>query len=124
MLNKGTVIFSLMMAIGCSAFATLPDCLDNSGRVLAVNNDQIIKWKQTTKDQFHARGHAQGVVSKNYPDYTGHTHFEMRMGSGNGAGNTIEVIYNQSFGQLPDLTPGTQVEVCGDYITTGTQGHS
>jgi hypothetical protein len=54
-------------------------------------------------------------------DHTGHTHFEMQIGPN--SDDTIEVVYNQSFGELPPLNPGMEVEVCGDYITTANQGH-
>jgi hypothetical protein len=32
--------------------------------------------------------------------------------------DTIELVYNDSFGELPELRLGMDVEACGDYITS------
>ena len=120
MLKFGTLAITFVTIFSASAFA-LPNCLDNRGQVLGINNDQVLQWKAQTQNQFHSRGHVKGTLARTYPDYTGHSHFEIQIGSNNT--DTIEVIYNQSFGELPELTAGQDVEICGDYITTGTQGH-
>ncbi len=120
MLKIGMLVTVVVSLLSCISYA-LPACLDNSGQALSLNNAQVLQWKQANQDQFHSRGHVKGPLVRNYPDYTGHTHFEMQVGPN--ASDTVEVIYNQSFGQLPTLTPGMDMEVCGDYITTGTQGH-
>lgn len=119
MLKRNWFIVTLVSLMSCGAFA-LPQCLDNSGRVLEVNNDQVLQWKSSTNKNYHARGHVQGPVTRQYADETGHTHFEMQIG--NSSNDTIEIIYNQSFGALPDISEGMTAEVCGDYITTGTTG--
>lgn len=120
MLKRAMLLTGALSLISCFSWA-LPACLDNAGQALSLNNDQVLQWKAAGQDQFHSRGHVKGSLVRNYPDHTGHTHFEVQIG--NDATDTIEVIYNQSFGDLPDLTPGLDVEVCGDYITTGSQGN-
>lgn len=111
-----------IVLLGVSGIAwALPPCLDNSRNTMDLNNEQVLNWKQHSQDQFHARGYVKGTLTRDYPDHSGHTHFEMQIGPH--SDDTIEVIYNQSFGELPALNPGMEIEVCGDYITTGNQGH-
>lgn len=92
---------------------TAPDCIDR-GVALPVNNDQVIQWETSTRNQFLARAHVAGPVLKTYPDQTGHHHFEIQLG----ATATLEVIFNEDFGAVPAIRPGMQVEACGDYITS------
>ena len=116
-LNIGLVV-TLGSLLFFTSFANAANttCVDGQGKELPVNNAQIVTWKHTTQNQFAARGHAAGVITKLYPDHNGHTHFEITM-SGT-ANETLEVIYNQSFGSLPALAPGMNVDTCGDYITS------
>jgi hypothetical protein len=83
---------------------------------LAINNDQVLQWKTSTPNQFLARGHIQGRIIQVYPDHSGHEHFSVEIG--NASGDTIEVIYNLSFGATAPLAVGMEVEACGDYITS------
>jgi len=94
-------------------------CLDNSHQVMGYNNTQIVTWETTTKDQFHDRGMVTGQITTIYPNQTGHTHFAISLGSGQG----IELIYNDEFGALPKLSVGMTVSACGDYITVGPHAH-
>lgn len=129
-----------------SAFAGprhgIPDCLDNQSRVLSIMNDQVLKWKQSSPNQYQARALVQGVVEKVYtqnPRVTdpslmswstqteilksnkgagnnAHMHFSIRIG--NQPGETLEVVYNVEFGDMPAPNVGDQVIACGDYITS------
>lgn len=91
-------------------------CVDDHGNTLDINVEQVLLWKKTTKNQFLARAHIKGVVRVVYPDRNGHDHFQAVIGKN--ADETIEVIYNESFGALPQVVPGMTVEACGDYITS------
>ncbi len=104
-------VFGPLMAMA----ANLPVCTSH-GQPLPVNNAQVIQWKFSTPNQFLARGHIQGILTHMYPDHSGHTHMEVMLD--NIPGHGIEVVYNQSFGALPQLTPGMHIEACGDYITS------
>src|SRR4051812_40229488 len=73
----------------------IPDCMGN-GFVLPVNNTQILHWKKTTQNQFRERGHILGKVSHLFVDHSGHHHFEVQIGDR--PDSTIEVIYNEEFG--------------------------
>ena len=84
--------------------------------VLPVNNSQVLQWKSAAQNQFTDRGHVQGNVVRVYPDRNGHSHFAIQIGSG--AADTVEIIYNQDFGDVPTPSVGTSVEACGDYITS------
>lgn len=77
--------------------------------------------KQSTPNQYLARAHVEGVVRQIYPEKNGHTHFEIALGPN--PGDTLEVIYNSSFGSLPELDVGLKVEACGDYITSYASTH-
>ena len=90
------------------------ECMGLQGP-LAVNNAEVEKWEQTSKNQFHARGHIQGAITEVFHDQTGHKHFSVALSASNKS--VVEVIYNQSFGELPSLSAGMEVEACGDYIT-------
>ncbi len=112
----GVGLVSLGMFLGNLALAdNMPACMA-AGQSLAVNNAQVINWKNTTQNQFHSRGHVQGKLLKVYPDHSGHHHFEVQIGSNQS--DTIEVIYNEAFGAIPTIAAGVDVEACGDYITS------
>lgn len=86
------------------------------GRDLPINNRQILHYKRTTSNQFQERGHVKGPITALYSDRNGHAHFQIRLG--NQPGDTLEVIYNEDFGPLPELQEDSMVEACGDYITS------
>lgn len=111
-------LMTLALFVGSSVLAdNVPACMAG-GQTLAVNNAQVIDWKNTSQNQFHSRGHIQGQLMKVYADKTGHHHFEVLIGAN--ATDTIEVIYNESFGAIPTIAPGVEVEACGDYITSNS----
>jgi len=111
------VLFS-MISPSVWAAGAIPECLDHN-TAIAIDDAQVLKWKQSTPNQFAARGHVQGTVGQVFPDKNGHTHFEIKIG--NDPADTLEIIYNQSFGALPALAAGMNVEACGDYITSTAQ---
>ena len=92
-----------------------PVCL-SSHQPIPVDNQEVLGWKTGTANLFLARSHVQGRVTRVYPDRNGHNHFAIQIGPG--PSDTLEVIYNSSFGQLPNIRPGMSVEACGDYITS------
>lgn len=98
-----------------------PECLDSGNRI-PVDNEQVIEWKKSTKNQYQARGHIAGTITKVYKDQSGHDHFQITIAAttndNSSAKDTIEVIYNNEFGALPDLKVQMNVETCGDYITS------
>jgi len=108
----GAVFFS---QLALAAGDVDPKCISN-GQELVVNNSDVIHWKKSTANQFLARAHVQGVIGSIYPDKSGHKHFQILLDQG--AGETLEIVYNLSFGALPNLKAGMTVEACGDYITS------
>lgn len=114
--------FALVFFSSLNAFAYVPlpgnlHCVGDSHDAIEFNNPQVMQWKASTADQFHARGLVQGTVTQVYPNKTGHTHFAINIDSA--GGGDIEIIYNDEFGALPALKPGMVVSACGDYITVG-----
>lgn len=122
------VLFILGLAFCCQSFAhhqqpvsetavngSVPPCMAGK-QELPIDDQEVLGWKTSTKNQFLARAHVEGTLTKVYADETGHAHFEIELGSGSNDG--LEVIYNLSFGALPQLHEGMHVEACGDYITS------
>jgi hypothetical protein len=99
-----------------NAAAQIPDCLDASGSTLPVDNAAVLALKTSTPNQYLTRAHVSGTIERIYPDHSGHNHFEVQIGPQ--PTDTIEFVYNISFGQLPNLQPGMTAEACGDYITS------
>lgn len=121
MLQLGLVASSAQAAydsskLVCPAFALKSENGGNPGNIEGNNNDQVLRWKATSKNQFHARARVQGKVVRIYPDRNGHEHFSIQIGPK--SGDTIEVVYNQNFGAVPEPEVGMDVEACGDYITS------
>ncbi len=118
--SLSVLIFASQLLIQTLGFASVPgqnvSCLDNSGKELPAINEQVLQWKASTPNQFLARGHVTGVIQNIYPIRNGHYHFQAQIGPK--LTDTIEVIYNISFGQINNIVPGLSVEACGDYITS------
>lgn len=83
------------------------------------NNNEVLNWKRTTKNQFHERGHIEGVLKEVYPSHTNHAHFSVQIGPDET--DTIEVIYNEEFGRLDGLQEGAKIKACGDFITSNAR---
>jgi len=93
-----------------------PNCLNN-GNVQEINTEEVLGWKHHSANQFADRGHIWGIIVGNPKHKNDHTHFIVQIG--NGQKDTIEIVYNREFGELPiqDMT-GSVIEACGDYITS------
>ncbi len=121
------LICSLMMGIvftmsgWASAADLVPDC-KSGGSVLQIDNSQVLGWKATTANQFQSRGHIQGLLVQALPDHSGHHHLSVQIGPN--SNDTIEVIYNEAFGPLPNYQVGSEIEACGDYITSNKPTNS
>jgi hypothetical protein len=115
-LRFGFVLWAIVFVNGGAAVAAdvAPSC-PAYGRDLAINNAQVLHWKRTTPNQFRERANISGKVVQVFPDRTGHDHFVIQIGRQ--ADDTIEVIYNQDFGAMPEPRIGASVQACGDYIT-------
>lgn len=105
-----SLLFSWVVAAGAHA----PDCMSR-GRLLPINNSEVLEYKKTSKEQFRSRGHIEGTVTKVYGGKASHYHFQATIGPNKA--DTIEIIYNKSFGEIPNIAIGSQVQACGDYIT-------
>lgn len=100
-----------------SAFAEDLLCMAK-GQPLPINNEQVLEWKFKSKNQYKNRGHIAGFLKKVYKNKTGHRHLQVQIGEG--VRDTIEIVYNEGFGRMPDavLTENAEIEACGDYITS------
>jgi hypothetical protein len=107
----GLLLFSTSVFAGDSS----PLCIGDN-QPLPVINEQVLQWKKTTPNSFKKRGHIEGVLTKIYPNKTGHVHIQVQIGQERF--ETIEVIYNTKFGKVGAMQIGSTVEACGDYITS------
>jgi hypothetical protein len=94
-------------------------CL-SSGQLLLDNNDDVIKWKTTTANEWRSRAHVTGTVDRVYADQTGHRHFSLKIGPQ--TQDNVEIIFNLGFGKdMPVPQEGDTAVACGDYITSFAQ---
>jgi hypothetical protein len=116
---KRSRVNAFISALAFLCFTTAqaaPACLDRNGRDLPIDDQTVLKLKVSTPNQFLSRAHISGTIETIYPIKNGHDHFQVKIGPK--PDDTIEVIYNRSFGPLDPLIPGQTVEACGDYITS------
>ncbi len=125
--KNGSLIISLVTVFSLSAFSqnflqtAAPTCLSH-GKELQINNDTVLTWKNTSKNQYRDRAHVQGTLTKVFADASGHHHYQVQIGAQ--ANDTIEFIYNEKFGIVPNASLGAKMEACGDYITANAPvGH-
>lgn len=114
------ILASQLFALGVNVAPGQEPACETGGADLGINNSQILQWKKSTRNSFEARGHVKGPLTRLYSDRNGHAHFQIQIG--NSSGETLEVIYNEAFGSLPDdIEVGVTVEACGDYITSNSR---
>lgn len=105
--------------------SALPICLDKDRRpIQGNNNEEVLKWKDTTKNQYLDRALIVGKFVGVLLDRQSHLQIEVDLGQGgNGQGkkDSIEIIYNKEFGAIPGIRPGATIAACGDYITSREQ---
>lgn len=111
-------LFGIVLAVSAHAGqnSSAPECDDDNGQPIAINNSQVLTWEKTTANQFLARANVEGNVVADYPDQTGHHHFAIQIGSD--PSQTLEVIYDMAFGPIPQIQLGMHIQACGDYITS------
>ena len=112
---KQALFLLLVLSQSVQASQLIPDCLEN-GKAIPVDNAEVIQWKSTTPNQTLKRAHVEGTVDRVFPTRNGHNHFKIKIGPN--ADDTLEVVYNVSFGALPSIHEGLPIEACGDYITS------
>lgn len=118
-MKKIATIALLIFSFNLFASSEKPACL-SKGKEIKINNEEVLNWKANTKNQFHSRGHVEGTLLYNYPDRSGHYHYQVQIGENNK--DTIEIIYNKSFGKISQPALGSRFEACGDYITSNAPG--
>jgi hypothetical protein len=103
----------------------LPTCLDrNRQPIRGDNNDEVLRWKEETKNQYKDRALIDGVLVSVLLDRRSHLHLEVNLEGDERSTDPrqhIEIVYNKAFGEVGDLQPGMPVQACGDYITSREQ---
>lgn len=124
-LQKVSFFVSLSLALVSSAFYgsafagnAIPDCLDEKGALLPLDNARVLELKKTGALGKTIRARAAGKVTRAFPSRgksgQTHTHFEITLdGTPEGV---LEVIYNEGFGEMPQPAIGSYAEACGDFI--------
>jgi len=93
----------------------------SQGQALPVMNEQVLQWRASEPSGFKSRALINGTVDEVFPDATGHRHFSIRIGVN--PDDHIEVIYNESFGAMPEPVTGEAVAACGDFIVATQQNN-
>lgn len=102
-----------------SAWAKKPDQLPPCPGSPQPNNEQVLRWKETTKNSFKARAFVEGTLVGVIRDRHSHLHLEIDLSDeSNSRSEHLEVIYNKKFGEVPPYRQGMLVQACGDYITS------
>lgn len=120
---RRTVLFGILCAWAASvaeASTKLPACLDDNRTPLAVNNSQVLVWKEESPNQFKARALVIGKLVKVLLDRKSHLHLEIDLGTAGAPlarDEHIEIVYNKKFGSVDGIATGAEVAACGDYIT-------
>jgi len=96
----------------------LPICVDKNRTEFRSNNEEVIRWKRDTKNQYQDRALVITLVGV-LLDRASHLHLQIDLDPAQNRGNDdqIEIVYNKSFGAVPAQRPGVVVAACGDYIT-------
>ncbi len=116
-MKRAIGLFALVISVSITLAgqtSKMPGCPGRNGQ-LPVNNEEILQWKGSTKVGWSERGHALGRIVEIYPDRNGHLHFSIQIGRNEE--ESLEIVYNESFGRVDDLRVGDKVQACGDYIT-------
>lgn len=99
-----------------------PPCLGENGQPLTNSVAQVLKWKESTPNQFKARALISGVIVGTTLDRNSHLQLEVDLtpqtSNDRDVSEHIEMIYNKEFGEVTDFRPGLPLVACGDYITS------
>lgn len=120
-----TCLTFVMGFLTLTAAAAVPPACMRGNQQLAINNKQVIDWKQSTRNQYHDRAFVEGKVVQLLSNRRDHMHLEIDLDpSVNDRADHIEIVYNTEFGAVPSFRPGSTAVVCGDYITSNKDsGH-
>jgi hypothetical protein len=120
-IRLGFLLALVSSTIAASAFAFDAPCMTGN-QVMNYNNQQVIAWKENNQvpSGWKSRANVNGVVLGIFPDRNGHDHFIIQIGP-NQSTDTLEVVYNNDFGDLPTIQPGMQIHACGDFIKSTAQ---
>lgn len=101
--------------------SALPTCVDRNRSAMRSNNEEVIRWKTATENQYKDRALVIGSLVSVLQERKSHLHIQIDMDptSGQGTEDHIEIIYNRAFGEVDkSIHPGMPVAACGDYITS------
>ncbi len=121
---------ALFLGVLTTTFASAadrhPNCNDNRGNAMQVDNERVLHLKKSTKNQFKDRAYITGVLVGVLKDRKSHLHLDVFIGetqSGRGKDSDIEIIYNRAFDAIDgrQMRPGMEVSACGDFINSFEQ---
>ncbi len=97
-------------------FARIPVCYNNKDKVL-IDNHQALSLRDFMENGFKTRALLEGTLVSVLENKQGHTHLEIDLDNDSQTlDDRIEVIYNNEYGDLPDLKKGDRLIACGDFI--------
>jgi hypothetical protein len=98
------------------AFSRIPVCYNNKDKVLTENH-QAINLRDFMENGFKTRALLEGTLIRVLANSQGHTHLEVDLDNDfQTSDDRIEVIYNNEYGELPEVKNGDHLIACGDFI--------
>lgn len=84
---------------------------------LENNESELLKYRDFMEKGFKTRGHVDGLVVEQTENRQGHLHFILDLDSDlTTSDDHLEIIYNQQYGEIAEVLPGSRVRACGDFI--------
>ncbi len=118
--KTGRSLFLSFLFLAQSAWAaTIPECIDDDGKAMPIDNAAPLVWKTKEANGWQARSHIDGHFVAVTNDGPSHYKFSIQVGPDKS--DLIEVVYNKEFGKYPAVFPGMKVEACGDFINAFAQ---
>ncbi len=118
-----TILFIIVTSLLGAASAGVPNCL-NKKVSLDIDNHQAINLRDFMEQGFKTRALVDGTLVIVMANRQGHTHLEIDLDRNfETSDDRLEVIYNNEYGDLPELQVGDQVTACGDFIVDKHSPH-
>lgn len=119
-----TILITLgLLLLIASAAAGVPTCLDKKNK-LSIDNHMAINLRDFREHGFKTRALIDGLLMITMENRQGHTHLEIDLDQDfQTADDRLEVIFNNNYGELPELKAGDHIIACGDFIVDANSPH-
>lgn len=118
------IIFLILAAFTLgNTYASIPSCMNKKVR-LDIDNHQVINLRDFMEQGFKTRALVEGSLVVMMENRQGHTHLEIDLDQNLATfDDRLEVIYNNNYGDLPNVQEGDKIIACGDFIVDKHSPH-